>query len=209
MVATPEAAGRGPLSGTRRSPAIRRRGYVIAAVAAFGATATVPGAAATSTADGQALMTVGSAVVVQQPQSRLEESSVEETTHPARQPRQVRVPSSSSVAPSDTSSVDAVTDDAAIGMVSSTDDDQILTVAAGASGRTQADAVGDSLGGLPRSGTSADGRTSREAMPRLPGQASLDSVTGLVGLDSHDHPWDEQPPPVVDLGQAIDELPLE
>ncbi len=32
--------------------------------------------------------------------------------------------------------------------------------------------------------------------------AGTDAVTALVGLDSHDHPWDEQPPPIVDLGDA-------
>ena len=69
------------------------------------------------------------------------------------------------MAPSDTSSVDPVTDDTAIGTVSSTGD-----------------------------GTSPP--------PTLP--AELDPVTGLVGLDAHDHPWDEQPPPLVDLGALVD-----
>jgi hypothetical protein len=92
-------------------------------------------------------------------------SPVEEDKGPARLPRQVRASSSSSVAPSDTSSVDPVTDDTAIGTVSSTGD-----------------------------GTSPP--------PTLP--AELDPVTGLVGLDAHDHPWDEQPPPLVDLGALVD-----
>jgi hypothetical protein len=191
MVATSEAAGGGFALG--------------AVVATLGAVIAAPWVATATTADGSALMTVGSAVVVQQPQSRLQESPVEETTHPVRHPRQVRVPSNSSVAPSDTSSVDAVTDDAAIGMVSSTGDDYVVYLTGSTPGRTHADAAGDSLGGLSRSGTSADGRTSRNAMPPFLGHASLDSVTGLVGLDSHDHPWDEQPS-VVDLGQVVDEL---
>jgi hypothetical protein len=91
-------------------------------------------------------------------------SPVEEKNDPARLPRQVRASSNSSVAPSDTSSVDPVTDDTAVGIISSTGD-----------------------------GTSQP--------PILP--AELDPVTALVGLDAHDHPWDEQPPPVVDLGQLV------
>ena len=114
MVATSEAAGGGFALG--------------AVVASRGAAIAVPWAATAATDDGSALVTVGSAVLVQQPQSRLQESPVEEAIHPARHPRQVRVPSSSSVAPSDTSSVDAATDDAAIGMVSSTGDDYRCSV---------------------------------------------------------------------------------
>jgi hypothetical protein len=71
------------------------------------------------------------------------------------------------VAPSDTSSVDPVTDDTAVGTVSPTGDD---------------------------------------SWPPVPAQ--LDAVTALVGLDSHDHPWDEQPPPVVDLGALVEDVPL-
>jgi hypothetical protein len=92
-------------------------------------------------------------------------SPVEENKGPARLPRQVRASSSSSVAPSDTSSVDPVTDDTAIGTLSSTGD-----------------------------GTSQP--------PTLP--AELDPVTGLVGLDAHDHPWDELPPAVGHLGELVE-----
>lgn len=120
------------------------------------------------------------------------------------------MPSNSSVAPSDTSSVDAVTDDTAIGMVSSTDDGDVTdgdVKGRGAPDRADADAAGDSLGGLPRSSTSTTGHPGEDAPVPFLDHASLGSVTGLVGLDSHDHPWDEQPPPVVDLGQATEELP--
>jgi hypothetical protein len=96
-----------------------------------------------------------------------------------------------------------VTDDTAIGMVSSTDDGAVHT--RGAPARTDADAAGDSLGGLPRSSRTSPEHLSDDAMVPHPGHASvLDPLTSLVGLDSHDHPWDEQPPPVVDLGQVID-----
>ena len=176
----------------------------VAAVMAVGATTALAWTAIPSAVGGHVPSTDGSATVVHPAQSRPDQSSVEETKHPARLPRQVRAPSNSSVAPSDTSSVDAVTDDAAIGMVSSTDDGDVTR---NAPGRADADAAGDSLGGLPRSGTSTTGHPGEDAPVPFLDHASLDSVTGMVGLDSHDHPWDEQPPPVVDLGQAIDELP--
>jgi hypothetical protein len=73
------------------------------------------------------------------------------------------------VAPSDTSSVDAVTDDTAVGTVSPTGGD---------------------------------------SSPPFELPSGLDAVTGLVGLDSHDHPWDEQPPPVVDLGELAEDVPF-
>ena len=93
-----------------------------------------------------------------------EPSPVGDSKPPARHPRQVRASSNSSVAPSDTSSVDPVTDDTAVGTVSPTGDDTW-------------------------------------ALAELP--VALDAATTLVGLDPHDHPWDEQPPPVVDLGAVV------
>jgi hypothetical protein len=103
------------------------------------------------------------------PSSPPELSPVGDSKPPARHSRQVRASSNSSVAPSDTSSVDPVTDDTAVGTVSPTGDDSW-------------------------------------ALVELP--AALDAVTALVGLDSHDHPWDEQPPPVVDLGEFAEVVPL-
>lgn len=166
MVAMSGAARHGTTGTAGRTLALPRRR--LAVWAAVGAAIAVPWAVLSSAAFGQALPTGGSAVEVQRPQGLPEQSSVEETTHPVRQTRQVRVPSNRSVAPSDTSSVDAVTDDAAIGTVSSTDDDH--------------------------------------GQPGLP--AELDPATGLVGLDSHDHPWDERPPPIVDLGELVEPPPV-
>jgi hypothetical protein len=203
MVATSEAARSGSTQAPQRTLASARTGV---AVGALGVALAVPWAASPSTAVGQGFSSGGSAVEVQRPQSRPEQSSVGEIAYPARYPRQVRVPSNSSVAPSDTSSVDAATDDAAIGMVSPTDDGDVH--AGGVPVRPDADAAGGSLGGFSRSGRSTSGHPADDApVPFLDDASMLDPVTAVVGLDSHGHPWDEQPPPVVDLGQAIDELP--
>jgi hypothetical protein len=168
MVAAVRADRGGPAHDASR-PGSRARGRVSRrATVVVGVAAVVPWTiSATAHADRSA-PDIG-ALVQTRPSSPPELSPVGDSKPPARHSRQVRASSNSSVAPSDTSSVDPVTDDTAVGTVSPTGDDSW-------------------------------------APHELP--AGLDAVTTLVGLDSHDHPWDEQPPPLVDLGKLAEDVPL-